>query len=283
MTKRLVLKSLILIPLIAFILFYLVGVVIVQRDNRTVEVLNAPQVTPKTIAIFGASGTAGDGILKAALASSDIKKIHVITRRITPRMQEGIEAGKIQLVKHMDYLDYSAIIDELTNVSDVYWAIGITSIGVDEKTYGMIHVDFPMQFVSAWSKVSRVPQVAFHYISSSDISEESTAMWAREKIRAEKSLFAFAEHSNMRVIAYRPDYIGPTQEEAHMGQEMLYYFFAPVGAAVRAQQIGQAMIEVSARENEFKNGDKLYTGKIIRYSNAYEQRKLARLAVNYSG
>ena len=269
--------------MVAFTLFYLVGVVIVQQDTRTVDILSAPQSTAKTIAIFGASGTAGDGILKAALASTDIKKIQVVTRRITPRMKQGIEAGKVQVFQHMDYLDYSAVIKQLADVSDVYWAIGISSIGVDEKTYGMIHVDFPMQFVSEWSSISRMTNVAFHYISSSDISEESTAMWAREKIRAEKSLFAFADNSSMRVIAYRPDYIGPTEEESHVGQELLYYFFAPVGAAVRAEQIGQAMIEVSARDSEFRNGDKLYTGKIIRYSNVYEQRKLAGVTANYSG
>ena len=74
------------------------------------------------------------------------------------------------------------------------------------------------------------------------------------------------------MIAYRPDYIGPTQEEAHIGQNLLYWFFAPVKSAVRARQIGQAMIEVTARGAEFKNGDRLYTGKIIRFSNAYEQR-----------
>jgi hypothetical protein len=30
------------------------------------------------------------------------------------------------------------------------------------------------------------------------------------------------------------------------------------------------MIEVTARGAEFENGDKLHTGKIIRYSDAYE-------------
>ena len=97
-------------------------------------------------------------------------------------------------------------------------------------------------------------------------------MWAREKVRAERTLFEFAEGTNLRVIAYRPDYIGPTDEEAHLGQNLLYWFFAPVGAAVRAQQIGQAMFEVTARSSEFKNGDKLDTRSIIRLSDAYEQR-----------
>ena len=100
-------------------------------------------------------------------------------------------------------------------------------------------------------------------------------MWAREKVRAERSLFAFAEDTNLRVIAYRPDYIGPTKEEAHFGQNLMYWFFAPVRSAVRATQIGQAMIEVTARGFEFENGDRLRTGKIIRFSDAYERRQNA--------
>jgi len=97
-------------------------------------------------------------------------------------------------------------------------------------------------------------------------------MWAREKVRAEKSLFNLAEGTNLRVIAYRPDYIGPTKEEAGLGQTLLYWFFKPVGAAVKATQIGQAMIEVTARESEFSNGDRLSTRKIVKYANAYETR-----------
>jgi len=50
-------------------------------------------------------------------------------------------------------------------------------------------------------------------------------------------------------------------------------FFAPVGAAVKATQIGQTMIEVTARPDEFENGDKIGTWKIIRYSDAYEVRQ----------
>ena len=101
-------------------------------------------------------------------------------------------------------------------------------------------------------------------------------MWAREKVRAENSLFGFAEGTKLRVIAYRPDYIGPTDQEAHLGQKLLFWFFRPVGAAVKATEIGQAMIEVTARGAEFENGDKIGTGSIIRYSDAYERRRALR-------
>jgi hypothetical protein len=267
------LKTVLLTPLVLFALLYVILVVVVLQDDRTVAPLEEAPGDPITIAILGASGTAGDGIFKAALASPDIGKIHVITRRATPRIEAGVASGKVQMAQHMDYLDYSAVLEQLAEVDAVYWAIGISSVGVDEKTYGMIHVDFPMQFVAAWTSVSDKPDIVFQYISSSDISEDSSAMWVREKMRAERSLFAFAEGSNLRVIAYRPDYIGPTEEEAHLGQNLMFWFFAPVGAAVKATQIGQAMIEVTARPSEFENGDKIGTGRIIRYSDAYERRQ----------
>jgi hypothetical protein len=78
-------------------------------------------------------------------------------------------------------------------------------------------------------------------------------MWARQKVRAKKALFNFAQGSKLRVIAYRPDYIGPTGEQAHLGQRLLYWFFAPARAGVKATQIGQAMFEVSAQAQSESN------------------------------
>jgi len=267
------LRTVLLTPLILFALLYIAGVITLALNHDPVAVLEESPAHHETIAIFGASGTAGDGILKAAIADPDVKKIHVITRRATPRIEEGVASGKVQMTPHMDYLDYSAVRDQIAEADAVFWAIGTSTVGVDEKTYGLIHVDFPMRFVEAWTSVSDKPDISFHYISSSDISEDSRMMWAREKVRAEKNLFKFAEGLNLRVIAYRPDYIGPTKEEARIGQNLLYWFFRPVGVAVRARQIGQAMFEVTARGSQFENGDHLGTWNIIRHSDAYEYRQ----------
>ncbi len=267
------LRTILLIPVVLFGLFYATGVVMLALNDRVVETLERPPADHDTVAIFGASGTAGDGILKAALADPNIETIHVITRRATPRIEEGVAAGKVTMTLHMDYLDYAAIHQQIADVDAVYWAIGLSSIGVDEETYGMIHVDFPMRFVEEWLTVSDKPDISFHYISSSDISEDSSAMWAREKVRAENSLFGLAEGTSLRVIAYRPDYIGPTDEEAHVGQRAIFWFFRPVGAAVRATEIGRAMLEVTARGNAFENGDKLGTHSIILHSDAYDRRQ----------
>jgi len=266
-------RTFLLVPVVLFALFYLAGVIIVATDDRSVETLEAQEARHEVIALFGASGTAGDGILKAALADPDIHRIHVITRRATPRIEQGIASGKVQMTRHMDYLDYADIHGQISEVDTVYWAIGISSVGVDEETYGRIHVDFPMQFVQEWTGVNHKPDLSFHFISSSDISEDSSTMWVRQKIRAEKALFGFADGTNLRVIAYRPDYIGPTKEEATFGQNLLYWFFRPVGAAVKATEIGRAMIEVTARGPGIENGTKISTSGIIRFSDAYDRRQ----------
>ncbi|MGB5447884.1 MAG: hypothetical protein WBM80_03075 [Woeseiaceae bacterium] len=268
-------RTIALAPLILFALFYLGLAVFVLLDDDAVASLEGRSAGPHTVAIFGASGTAGDGILKTALASPDIELIHVITRRTTPRIDAGIASGKVIMTLHFDYLDYTAIREKIAPVDAVYWAIGTSSFGVDEETYAKIHVDFPVRFVREWLGVSENDNISFHYISSSDISADSRRMWAREKVRAENTLFEVAAYSKLRVIAYRPDYIGPTKEEAHIGQNLLYWFFAPVGSAVRATQIGQAMFEVTARASEFGNGDRLGTRSIIRYSDAYQRRQRA--------
>ncbi len=268
------LRTLLLVPVVLFALFYASMALLHALDDRTVPPGETAALNHETIAIFGASGTAGDGILKAALAEPAIRTIHVITRRETPRIKEGVLSGKVRVTLHTNYLDYSAVHEQIETVDAVYWAIGTSTFGVDEKTYGMIHVDFPSQFVREWLSVSSKPTVSFHYISSSDISPDSSAMWAREKARAERELLEISTGTKLRTIFYRPDYIGPTAEQAHLGQNLLYWFFAPVNASVRATEIGQAMIEVSARGLEFSSGATLSTGKIIRYSKAYEQRQL---------
>ena len=269
------LRTILLAPLVLFAVFYVVVAIALLFDERTIAPLSEPSADVDSVVIFGASGTAGDGILKAALANPDIQVIHVVTRRMTPRIEAGVASGKVVASMHQDYLDYSAVHERIAAASAVYWAIGTSSVGVDEETYGLIHVDFPVQFVKEWLGVSKASDISFHYISSSDISADSRMMWAREKVRAEETLFQIARGSKLRVIAYRPDYIGPTREQAHIGQKALYSFFAPVGAAVKATQIGEAMLEVTARGTEFANGDRLGTRTIHRYSDAYAQRYAA--------
>lgn len=270
--KRPRLRTLLLVPLVLLGLLYTAAAVRVATFDDSPPPPPKVRVVAESIAIFGGSGTAGDGILKAALADPQIESILIVTRRTTPRMEQGVSDGRVQILTHVDYLDYSEIIDRFSGVEAVFWALGTSSIGMDEGPYREIHVDFPVRFVEQWLEYGPSLPASFHYISSSDISADSSAMWARVKVEAENALFALAEEEPLRVIAYRPDYIGPTAEEAHLGQRLAYGIFAPVGAAVKALQIGQAMIEVVGRGDEFESGSKLSTWRIRRYSDAYERQ-----------
>ena len=95
------LKWILLTPVILFAGVYIVGAVMLALDEEVVAGLTGDAATYQEITIFGASGTAGDGILKAALADPDIETIQVITRRATPRIEEGVAKGKVQMTLHM--------------------------------------------------------------------------------------------------------------------------------------------------------------------------------------
>ena len=73
-------RTLLLIPLALFAVVYIGAAVMLALRNDPIATFEKP-AGQRTIAIFGASGTAGDGILKAALASPDIRKNR--TRRIS--------------------------------------------------------------------------------------------------------------------------------------------------------------------------------------------------------
>lgn len=226
----------------------------------------------RAVAVFGATGTIGDGLLKAAMNDPDVDTVHVFTRRPSPRIEEGVSAGKVEMVIHKDYLDYSTILDELTDIDAVFWAIGLSAVGMDEETYREIHLGFPSKFVSAWLRVSDKSEPSFHYVSGSGAKAGSRMMWAREKALAEADLAELAADTNLRVISYRPAVILPTEAEAHAGHRIGYAILSPLKAAVAAEAIGKSMLEVSARGRQYPNSTILENKAIVELSRAYESR-----------
>jgi hypothetical protein len=76
-------------------------------------------------------------------------------------MEGGIAAGKVEATIHLDYLDYTAVREQLADVDAIFWAIGISSVGVDEETYREIHVAFPAAFIKEWLSVTDRPAPRF--------------------------------------------------------------------------------------------------------------------------
>jgi putative NADH-flavin reductase len=226
----------------------------------------------RTVAVFGATGTVGDGLLKAAVNDPEIAKIYIVTRRSVSRIEEVVASGKAEMITHKDYLDYAALRDMLAEVDTVFWAIGITARAVSKEQYGLIHVDFPMAFVQEWLTSGKEGELSFHYISGASTSEDSSWHWAREKARAEQALFDLANGTNIRVISYRPAAVIHSTEMAGFGDKIIEFVFEPFKLAVRSTVIGRAMLEVSARGDQLPHGTILENRDIRSYGAGYSER-----------
>ncbi|MEM0955852.1 MAG: NAD-dependent epimerase/dehydratase family protein [Pseudomonadota bacterium] len=242
------------------------GLALLNLGSPPADIMTAQQNPPRTIAILGATGTIGDGLLKAALSDSTIETIHVITRRPSPRIEAGVETGRVVMTLHYDYLDYSALDELLGSVDAVFWAIGLSAVGIEESAYREIHRDFPREFLAAWSKGGAQGDRSFHYVSGGGANPDSRMMWAREKANAESTLAKMGQRRGVTVISYRPAFVMPTEVEATFGKRVMHAIFAPIGLSVQAEQIGRAMLFTSARSRALKNGTVLENGDILSLS-----------------
>ena len=75
----------------ALALVYLALLIVNRGHELPMETQELNAERTRIVAIFGATGTIGDGLLKAAMNDPNIETIHVVTRRPSPRIEEGVE------------------------------------------------------------------------------------------------------------------------------------------------------------------------------------------------
>jgi hypothetical protein len=267
-------KALVLLG-IACLLFIGAVSLLSRSSVKTIHPLSSPLLNQdplKEVMIFGASGTVGDGILKALLMDKNVQKIQVITRRLTPRIKEGVEMGKVIATKHMNYMDYAPIKEKLLNVKAVFWAIGTSAKNVSDEKYTEIHVDFPVAFVKLWLSLNKTKQNSFHLITGAGTDADSWFHWAREKAKAESELSALANGSGLRFIAYRPSFVMPSAERITFFKKLFYTPLEFMNLAVKSTHIGQCMLEATMRPEEFGNGSILNHSSIHNFAEVYRER-----------
>jgi uncharacterized protein YbjT (DUF2867 family) len=234
-----------------------------------------PELDPtanRVVMVFGATGSVGDGLLKAALNSSEVDTVHVVTRRTSPRIDAALPNGKLVLHLQSDFTDYTALGAVLTEVNTVLWGLGTTSIGMDPDTYTRIHVDFPVGFVKAWLEARTESPMAFHYVTGVGTGEDESARWAQDKGRAERLVAEMAAGTGLRTFGHRSAYIRPTSEQSNAGTYILEWLLRPGDQVIRATALGQAMLEISARTTELTNGTLIDNTDAIAYAQAYQKR-----------
>ena len=236
------------------------------RDERANEV----------VMVFGATGSVGDGLLKAVLEDPGVEKIYIVTRRSSPRIEAAVASDSAAVIMQEDFTDYSGLSDILGEVNTVLWALGTSSLNVDDRTYTKIHVDFPIAFISEWLSARRRGPMAFHFVTGMGTDPEGSAHWAREKGRAEREMTALAEGTGLRSFSYRSGFIRPTSEQANVLHYMLESLLRPGKLVISARDLGAAMLEISARTDELANGTIVDNADSIRYAEAYRETSLNR-------
>ncbi|QFZ72487.1 NAD(P)H-binding protein [Streptomyces fagopyri] len=152
------------------------------------------------VALFGASGMVGQGVLRACLQDGEVEEVVLVAR--TPLKARH---PKIREVLHTDFTDFGAIQGELEGLDACFFCLGVSSAGRDEEEYTRITYDFTLAAARAVSVNN--PALTFAYVSGegTDSTESGRSMWARVKGRTENALLAMPFHAYL----FRPGYIQP--------------------------------------------------------------------------
>ena len=223
------------------------------------------------VMVFGATGSVGDGLLKAVLQDPGVEKTYVITRSSSPRIDAAVASGTAEMILQSDFTDYTGLAGILDEVNTVLWALGTSSLNVDDHAYTRIHVDFPIAFISQWLSERRQGPMAFHFVTGMGTDPEGSAHWAREKGRAEREMAALAEGTGLRTFSYRSGFIRPTSEQANALHYVLELLLRPGKLVISARDLGAAMLEISARTDELANGTLIDNADSILYAEAYRE------------
>jgi hypothetical protein len=147
---------------------------------------------------------------------------------------------------------------------------------MDDSTYTLIHVDFPLAFVTAWLAARTAAPMSFHYVTGMGTDPEGDQHWAREKGRAELELANLAEGTGLRTFSYRSAFVRPTSEQANAFHYLLEALLKPGALVITAKDLGGAMLEISARTTELENGMLIDNADSIVYAAQYKKRVGAR-------
>ncbi|MGW1447539.1 NAD-dependent epimerase/dehydratase family protein [Micromonospora sp. NPDC002411] len=153
------------------------------------------------VAIFGATGMVGQGVLREALLAEDVREVLTVGRRPT-----GQRDPKLRELTVADVGDLSSVRAELAGVDACFYCLGVSSLGLDEAAYTRVSYEYPLAAARLLAEVS--PQVTFVYVSGvgTDSSGQGRVMWARVKGRTENAIMELLPNG----YAARPGFIQPT-------------------------------------------------------------------------
>ncbi|RZL50912.1 MAG: epimerase [Pedobacter sp.] len=201
--------------------------------------------------ITGTTGMVGEGVLFECLQSDKVEAVLVINRKPC-----GYSNPKLKEIIHQDFLDFSAIENQLIGYNACYFCLGITSVGTAKDVYYKMTYTLTMHIAETLSKLNHA--MTFCYVSGAgtNSSEQGGINWAIVKGKTENDLMKLPFK---QVFNFRPGIIKPTKglKYTHGFYKVFMWLFPIIKAInknsfVSLKEIGLAMINTSNSTNERK-------------------------------
>lgn len=136
---------------------------------------------------------AGLSIYRTALADASITKITILSRREMPSwaVLPPNAASKTNFIIQSDFRTYTPeLARELAAHDACVWALGKSAVGMSEKDYTEVTLEYPLALLSALKEggvsEGRQADKPFRFVfisaSSADPKLKSPQMWARVKV-----------------------------------------------------------------------------------------------------
>ena len=187
----------------------------------------------------------GGYALRYALESPDVERVTSVSRKSL-----GISHPKLTEVLHPDFADCSALAETLSGQDAAVFCLGTYTGAVSDQELRKVTVDYTIEFACVLRTSS--PEATFTFLSGNgaDPTGRSRIAFARYKGAAEKALL---ETGFPHVYIFRPAYIYPVtpRKEPTLSYRLfrvLYPAFRLFGLAVRSDDLGRVMLDVSVRE-----------------------------------
>ena len=199
----------------------------------------------KRLTIVGASGMVGSYALRYALENPDVERVTSVGRKSL-----DFSHPKLTEVLHQDFADCSALAQTLSRQDAAVFCLGTYTGAVSDEELRKVTVDYTVEFARALRASS--PEATFTFLSGAgaDPTGRSRIAFARYKGAAEKALL---ESGFPHVYILRPAYIYPVtpRKEPTLSYRLfrvVYPAFRLFGLAVRSDDLGRVMLDVSVHE-----------------------------------
>jgi uncharacterized protein YbjT (DUF2867 family) len=196
------------------------------------------------VIVFGATGMVGAGALREVLRDPGVSAVLSIGRRSC-----GVTHPKLHELLLPDLFDVASVESHLVGWNAAIWAVGVSSIGLDEAAYSKVTEELTL----LWARTLLRLNGDFSFSYCSAMGADGRAMWARVRRRVEDAIKALSfRHSG----CVRPGFIQPgtgIRSQVRLYQAGLVLFKPVFPVFVRSmpslfttsERLGRAMLRIA--------------------------------------